>query len=111
MELPNSWELHADERLPLLVHPDGRRLEPKDIAELGDAPAIYRALKLEEDRRGRIHLGVEHDNDWIVIWSARMVIGDYLNRKVAGFDADKILNEEIEKAVRREQIERAKTWI
>jgi hypothetical protein len=110
VELPNRWELHADGRLPYLIHPDRRRLEPKEFAAEGDAQGVYRALKLEEDRLGRIYTGAEHDNDWIVIWSARMVIGDFFNRKTSPFDADRILHEETEKAVRREQEERAKFW-
>ena len=114
VELPNQWELHADsERRPLLVHPDGRRLEPKDAALEGDAQALYRALKLEEDRRGRLWAGVESDFDfdWIVIWSARVVIGDFFNRKVSKGHADQLLHEETEKAVRREQEERARLWL
>jgi len=110
VELPNHWELHADGRRPMLVHPDGRRLEPKDFAFEADAQAVYRALKLEEDRRGRIYAGVENSTDWIVIWSARVVIGDYFNRKTSPFHADKLLHEETEKAVRREQLERAWIW-
>lgn len=111
VELPNSWELHADdERRPFLVHPDGRRLEPKDVAMEADAQAIYRALKLEEDRRSRLWRGVERETDWVIIWSARVVIGDFFNRKVSQGHADEILHRETERAVKREQQERARLW-
>ena len=111
LDLPNRWELHSDdERRPFLIHEDGRRLEPKDAAMEGDAQEIYRALKLEEDRRGRLWTGVEHSFDWIVIWSARVVIGDFFNRKVSAEYADQVLHEETDKAVRREQLERAQLW-
>lgn len=114
MELPGRWELHCDdERRPFLLHEDGRRLEPKDAAMEADAQELYRALKLEEDRRGRIITGAELTHDWIVVWSARVVIGDFFNRKVKGLsdaDADQVLHEETDKAVRREQVERARLW-
>lgn len=111
MDLPGGWELQADEeRRPFLVHQDGRRLEPKDAAAEADAQSLYRALKLEEDRIGRLHDGAEHSNDWIAIWSARVVIGDYFNRRVSPESADELLHQETEKLVKREQRERALLW-
>lgn len=111
MELPGGWELQADtERRPFLVHRDGRLLEPKAAAFESDAQLLYRALKLEEDRRGRLHDAVENDADWLVIWSARVVIGDFFNRKVSPDRADDLLHQETEKLVKAEQLERAILW-
>lgn len=111
MNLPGDWQLQADEeRRPFLVHKDGRLLEPKAMAAEGNAQEIYRALKLEEDRLGRIYDGVELGADWIVIWSARVVIGDYFNRRVNPGNADQLLHAETEKLVKSEQRERALLW-
>jgi len=121
MELPGNWELHAnDQRHPFLVHQDGRTLQPKAFCEEPAAKDVYRALKLEEDRLGRLGDGVEHSPDWICIWSARVVLGDFMNRKITGADpviskegekvADELLNGEIEKAVRVEQATRVRLW-
>jgi len=110
LDLPGGWELRADGRRPFLAHGDGRLLEPKDAASEADAQALYRAIKLEEDRRGRLHDGVENDSDWLVIWSARVVIGDYFNRKVSPERADDLLHAETEKLAKQEQLERARLW-
>jgi hypothetical protein len=110
LDLPGGWELQADGRRPFLEHRDGRRLEPKEAALEADAQSLYRALKLEEDRLGRVHAGAEHREDWLTIWSARVVIGDYFNRKVNPDGADELLHSETEQLAKKEQLERARLW-
>lgn len=111
MDLPGGWSLQADdEARPLLVHADGRRLEPKEAASEAGADGLYAALKLEEDRRSREIEGVERTKEWIAIWSARVVIGDYFNRRVDPDNADNLFHQETEKLTRKRQVERAKLW-
>jgi len=111
VELPGQWELHADEEgRPWLVHADGRHLEPKQFAEQLDAKDVYRALKLEEDARG-MSKGGEQTDWWPTIFAARVVIGDFMNRKINGdAESDEILNREVEQALLREQRERRELW-
>lgn len=111
-EMPEGWSLWADnERRPIFKHRDGRQLEPKAVASEGDAQRIYRALKLEEDRRVQVIQGAERSNDWVTIWSARAVIGFYFNKKASPEKADNFLHEETDELVRKEQRSRARLWI
>lgn len=82
MDLPEGWSLHQDdEARPLLVHSDGRRLEPAKAVDLECAERIYVALKLEHDRRQREHVGVERTPEAMSIWSAYAVIGYFRLQK------------------------------
>jgi hypothetical protein len=81
MELPAGWELQTDdEARPLLVHKDGRRLEPKAFAQEGCAQEIYVALKLEEDKVGRLRPDHERTAEFMAIWSARAVLGYFIRQ-------------------------------
>ena len=113
MDCPGKWSLWADdEARPTFVHPDGRRLEPKQVAFEGDAQAIYRAVKLEEDRRARLISGVERTGEWTALFRARAVLAYYFNLKVNPneSDLDKFVHDETERELRKEQLERARTW-
>lgn len=111
MDLPGAWCLEADDNArPLLVHDDGRRLEPKEVAFLSCAQELYTALKLEEDKRARLEYGAERTKGWLAIWSARVVIGDYFNRRVNPEGADDLLHRETEQLTQKQQLERARLW-
>lgn len=113
VDLPGGWALQAsDEAVPVFVHEDGTRREPKEMAFEGCAPEVYRALKLEEDRRVRLHRGVERTGEWVALWRARTVIGFYFNLKINPQESelDKFVHEETEKALNKEIAERAALW-
>lgn len=111
MTLPGGWTLRADDECrPFLQHGDGRSLEPKVFAEERDAREVYTALKLEEDRLGRLYRGVENDPNWIVIWRARVVIGVIFADKVSPERGDALFHKETEDVVRRMQHDRAIEW-
>lgn len=113
MDCPGPWSLWADdEARPTFVHTDGRRLEPKQMAFEADAREVYRAVKLEEDRRSRVVHGVERTGEWTALFRARTVLAYYFNLKVNPDerDLDKFVHDETERELRKEQTERARAW-
>jgi len=82
MDLPSGWSLHRDdEARPLLVHIDGRRLEPAQAVDLECADRLYVELKLEHDRLQRTYDGIERTPGSMAIWSAYAVIGFFRLKK------------------------------